>query len=367
MKLDETTSMIRAAVRSFVAGQVQQEAMHWNEAGETPVAELRQLGELGLLGVAVPEADGGAGLDAATLVMALEEVAAGDGGLAAMMATHNAGALALLQAAGAGRELLAPLAAGERLACVAAGADGAHLDASDPGTVAVQDELGTWHLDGHKPLVLMGGVADLAVVTAAVQGQPEPHGFAVDLQRAGVERVALGPRLGLRTCDAAGLRFTSVPVPSDRNLGPIARPAAVAKSWSRLAGAAVALGIGRGALQGGVRYTLERSQFGKKIARFQPIQWQTADAAVELETARLLTWRAAWLADQGKDFSRAAAMAALRATVACERITDRALQLHGGYGYTEDFAAERCYRDAHALRLLCGSLEYNRIAVAAAA
>lgn len=366
-KLDETTTMIRDAVRSFVDGRVRDAAMHWNEEGLVPLAELAQLGELGLLGIAVPEAKGGAGLNATTLVIALEELAAGDAGLALMVATHNAGALALLQAAGADDTLIGPLARGERFACVAAGDDPAQLDATGPITMARQTDNGDWRLHGHKPLVLLGGAAGLAVVTATVDGHEGPQGFAVDLDGPGVERIALGTRMGLRTCDAAGLRFTDAAVGADRHLGSVAEAAAIAMTWQRLAGAAVALGIGRCALQGGVRYTMERSQFGKKIARYQPIQWQTADAGVDLETTRLLTLRAAWLADQGKDFGRAAAMAALRASVACEFITDRALQMHGGYGYTVDFAAERCYRDAHSLRLICGSVERNRIVVATAA
>ncbi len=365
--LDETTTMIRDAVRSFVDGQVREAAMHWNESGALPLDELRQLGELGLLGIAVPEAQGGAGLDAATLVIALEELAAGDGGLAGMVASHNAGALACLLAAGADKQLVAPLASGARLGCLAVGDDASQLDVSSPRTVATVGPDGAWKISGHKPLVLMGGVADLAVVSATEEATGKAQLFALDLDTSGVERSLLPARLGLRTCDAAGLHLIDVLVPSNRHLGPADEVVDKTTAWRRLAGAAVAIGVGRSALQGGVRYTMDRSQFGKKIARYQPIQWQTTDAAVDLETARLLTLRAAWLADQGKTFGRAASMAALRAMVACEGITDRALQMHGGYGYTIDFAAERCYRDAHALRLLCDSVERNRIVVATAA
>ncbi len=363
-KFDETTLMIRDAVRSFVDGQVREAAIGWNEHGSLPLDELRQLGELGLLGITVPEGQGGAGLDATTLVVALEELAAGDGGLAAMVASHNSSALALLLAAGAHGELISALGSGAKIACLAAGDDPAHMDSAASSTTAQKDDEGRWRLYGLKPLVLLGGVADLAVVTAMVTGEAELQAFVVNLQGPGVQRLNLHARLGLRTCDAAGLQFEGAAAVENGHLGGIDAASATARSWSRLAGAAVALGIGRSALQGGVRYTLERSQFGKKIARYQPLQWQTADAAVDLETARLLTLRAAWLSDQGKDFGRAAAMAALRAMVACEGITDRALQMHGGYGYTVDFAAERCYRDAHSLRLLCGSAEHNRIAVA---
>lgn len=366
--LDEMTAMIRDSVRSFVADKVREQAMTWNEEGRQPTALLRELAALGLMGVAVPEALGGAGFDAMALVVVLEELARGDGGLATMVAEHNARGLVHLMAAGyADKAALKKLASGATLCCWAGPDNPDQLEDPALQTLATRQDDGDWTLSGTKPLVLLGGQASLAVVLATVPGTEGPTAFAVDLAGPGITRRSPGKLLGLSTCDAAALTFADAPVSDARRLGEVGGAGvhvARVQAWSRLAGAAIGCGVAGSALEAGVRYTLERSQFGKPIAHFQPIQWQTADSAVDLDTALLLTRRAAWAAARGKDFGRLAAMAACKAAMGAELVADRALQMHGGYGYTLDFPAERSFRDAHALRLLCGSVETNRIAVA---
>ena len=323
--LDETQAMIRDAVAAFTRDQVLQQAMAWNEGHklhEVP-ARLRDLGELGLLGVLAPESKDGAGMGAVELAVVLQELAKADAGLAAAAAVHNVGGVAtLLEDEQADDETVRALASGALIGC-----------AGDPDGIVI----GAAHAD-----VLVTGPAPTGVIKLAeleVQGEPT---------------------LGLRTCGSARVSGEiAASTGAHRALG-------TTTALLRLSTAAIAVGIGRRALQAGVQYTLERRQFGKPIARFQALQWMTADAATELEATSLLVHKAAWLHDAGKPFEDAAARAYHVAIRHARSITDKALQMHGGYGYTEDFPVERLYRDAYSLHALAGRSDTARIEVATA-
>ncbi len=358
--LTETQDMIRDTVRSFVAGQVREPALRWNEGHGDAAGALRALADMGLLGVLAPERAGGAELDALSLAVMITELAEGDAGLAAMVAHHNAQGLGFLLRAGfTDTKALRPFAAGKQLLCLAAAEGEAHADAPDLSTRATQAG-DTWRLTGAKRLVPLGNRASHAVVVAATESGA--RGFLVDLSGEGVTRSASAPLVGLRSCDLADLRFDDAAATHD--LGPAAEALAHTRALGRLCAAAMANGVARAAQAAGVTYTLERKQFGKPIARFQPLQWQTADSATELEAAELLTWRAAWTLAQGTARSLDVEKAAIFALETVARVTDRALQMHGGYGYTVDFPVERHFRDAATLRVLADGTDVQRVALA---
>ncbi len=323
LQLDEIQSMIRESVATFVRDRVREQAMVWNEQGATIQEQVRALGQLGLLGVLVPEQLGGAGMGAMELVVAVEQLAIGDGGLAAVVAEHNAAALGwLMRDSGAHRELIGALSCGEKIGCA-------------------------WRETGP---IIAAQYADIMVVA----GQPTR---AVTMS----ERTEISPvtMLGLRTAGAGEVTFaherTPQPDPSD---------AKHVAALVQLTTAAVAVGIGARALQEGVCYSLERTQFGKPIGRFQALQWMTADAAVELNAAKLLLHKAAWLHDKGEPFMDAAARCHHIAVRYVRNITDRALQMHGGYGFTEDYPVERLYRDAYSLHAMADRTDLSRMSVA---
>ncbi|MCO4761864.1 MAG: acyl-CoA dehydrogenase family protein [Myxococcales bacterium] len=358
--LDETQQMIRDSVRSFVSGQVREPAMKWNEGHGDANAALKELGGLGLLGILAPENAGGAGLDVATLILSLIELATGDAGLAAMVAHHNGPALGhLLDADFSDKKLLSRFASGDALLCRATDEGQAHLDSATVETTATQQPDGGWQVSGSKRLVPLGTLASHAIVSAKTLGGADIH-LLVDLSAPGVSRQASASLVGLSTCDLADLTLSEVQVPAAMTVGSSSRAVAL----GRLTTAAIALGVTRAALAAGVTYTLERKQFGKPIARFQPMQWQTADSATELEAAELLTYRAAWQLSTGDARDFAVEKAAVFAMEAAQRVADRALQMHGGYGYTEDFPVERHFRDAATLRLLTDGPDLQRVVIA---
>ena len=360
-ELDETQEMIRDSVRSFVAGRVKQPAMKWNEGHGDAREALAELGELGLLGVLVPEKAGGAGLDILTLALSLAELAEGDAGLAAMVAHHNAVGLGHLLAADfSDRKLLGTFATGASLVCRAASEGRAHLDSAALSTTATRSEDGQWTVTGAKRLVPLGGLASHAVVTATTDDGPAALLVALDAE--GVQRNAVDTLVGLRTCDVIDLRFDDAVAVA--HLGSADAVEARVQALARITTAAIAIGVSRAALAAGVGYTLERKQFGKPIARFQPMQWQTADSATELEAAELLTWRAAWQLAKGEVKDHAVKKAAIFAVEAAQRVADRALQMHGGYGYTVDFPVERHFRDAATLRVLADGPNLQRVQMA---
>ena len=362
-ELDETQEMIRDSVRSFVAGRVREPAMKWNEGRGDAKEALSELAGLGLLGVLVSEKAGGAGLDVLTLAISLAELAEGDAGLAAMVAHHNAVALGHLLATNYNdKQQLKQFAQGDALLCRAASEGTDHLDSAALTTTATRQADGTWSLEGHKRLVPLGNLASHGIVTAATDAGPVA--LLVDLDAAGVTRTPSDTLVGLRTCDLADLTFDAVVVPETHSLGDANAVAGRVAALARITTAAIALGVTRAALAAGVTYSLERKQFGKPISRFQPIQWQTADSATELEAAELLTWRAAWQLSTTGAIAYSVEKAAIFALESAQKVADRALQMHGGYGYTVDFPVERHFRDAATLRILADGPNVQRVAMA---
>jgi len=359
--------MIREAVRAFAEKMARPAAAAWDRDCGWDALAGRGLAALGAFGLAAPEAVGGLELDAASWTAALEELAGADAGAAEALVGHAA-CLAHLVAMGtpAQKDTWAgKLATGAALGCLAHEDDADNLDSDAVRAIAVPDGAG-WRLAGSKPAVLLGARAQIAVVTAVAQD----HGltaFLVPLTAAGVRTVALDS-LGLRSAAIATLEFQDVTLGADAVLGtPGAAKAELepVREDARLGTAAVALGLARAALREAGRYAAQREQFGKSISQFQPIQWMIANSATEIDAARMLVTRAAWLRAAGRPASRAIAMAKLQATEAALRAADRGLQVHGGYGYTKDFPVERMLRDAALLQILHGSRDLQRVRIGA--
>ncbi len=364
---NEQQAMIQGGVRKFAEGTLKAGAGARDVAGTTAPEVIKQLAELGVFGLTVAEADGGLGLDRVALALALEELAAADAGLALVVLQHVALSIGHMQAVDLlpeHRGWLTYMAGGGAPCVWAHGEDALHRDADTVTLRAVRDGDG-WVLNGVKRNVFAAGVADVAIVTA--QSAEGLSAFGVMFSHAGVSRQRTSEPLGLRSAGIADIVFDNVRLSASGLFGVAGQAqtaVAAAQRLARLGVAAIALGVAREALRLAGRYANDRVQFGKPIATFQPIQWQVANSAVEIDAARLLLHRAAWAMDHTKNADAQLAMARLTATETATRVADRAIQLHGGYGYTREFTVERLYRDAWTLDSLWGSPGLQRVQLA---
>ena len=371
-ELDESHRHIQKTVRDFCLAEVKPNARRWDESGEFPMATVKKLGELGLLGVTVPEELGGAGLDTLALAVVVEEVARFDGSLALTVASHNglgSGQIRYFGSEAQRRRWLAPLARGEKLAAWGLTEPGSGSDAAGLRTTAVR-RGDSWVLSGTKTFITQGSVGDVFVVlarTAPGKAQKGITAFVLEKGMPGFGQRALHGKLGMRSSDTAELTLEDVVVPDDHRIGEVDHGFLDTLSIldrGRITIGALAVGLGRGALEEARSYARERTAFGKPIAEFQAIAFALADMATELDAARLLVWRAATLADRGLSFTREASMGKLFASEAAMRATSKAIQIHGGYGYTRDFPVERYFRDAKLCEIGEGTSEIQRIVIA---
>lgn len=346
LSLDENQEMLRQMTREFARDVLAPAAAEWDRAGAVPDAIWQQLGGLGLLGVCVAESHGGAGMDLVSLATAIEELAAGEAGLATVVLVHNALCAAHIARAGSVAQMerwLPGLASGQQLGTWAGGfSDAGRLTAG-----AVRSGKG-WRLDGSLAGVAAVERADVAVVMAAT-GPGMATAFVLERGEWGM---VAGETLGTTSAGIGELVLDGVEVGDDRRLGAVdgalADEAAV-MDRARVGRAALAVGVGRAAFEAGCLYAGERKQFGRPLTDFQAIAWMIADGATELDAARLLYRQAASRVDEGQPASAEAAMARVFASERAREACDRALQMHGGYGYTRDYPVERHWRDAHAL------------------
>ena len=366
--------MLRDTVRRFVADKVIPNARAWDREEKFPHEVVRALGDMGMLGISVePEWDG-SGYGALETALVIEEVARGDGSLALTVASHNGLCSGHIRLAGSREQkerYLKPLARGEKLGAWGLTEPGSGSDASAMATQAVRDGS-DWVLNGSKTFITQGTVGDTFVILACTDKTRGTRGvtaFIVEKGAPGFSQRPLKEKLGMRSSDTALLTFDQVKVPDSQRLGPendgFINTLQILDR-GRITIGALAVGLARGALEEARKYALERKQFGKPIAEFQAIQWKLADMATELDAARLLVWRAAWLCDQGKPFSKEASIAKLFASEAAMRATDEAVQVHGGYGYTSEFPVERYLRDAKLCTIGEGTSEVQRMVIARA-
>ncbi len=370
--LTEDQEQLRKEVRDFAAREIAPNVMRWDEASEFPADIVRQLGQMGLLGVIVPVEYGGAGLGYVDYVLAIEELSAVDGSIGIIVAAHNSLCTNHIFLAGneeQRRRYMPRLASGEWLGAWGLTEPGSGSDAGAARTTAVR-KGDRWVLNGNKTFITNGHYADVAVVIAVTERERSTHGLSAFVVEKGTPGFRPGKKenkLGLRASDTSELIFEDCEIPAENLLGQLGEgfiDSMRVLDGGRISIAALSLGIGRGALDASVKYVKERRQFGKAIAEFQGIQWKLADMATELDAARLLTQRAAVLKDAGQRVTRESSMAKLYASEVAVRICDEAVQLHGGYGFIKDYPAEKFYRDVKLCTIGEGTSEIQRMVIA---
>jgi alkylation response protein AidB-like acyl-CoA dehydrogenase len=368
----EEQEHLRREIRDFAAREIAPNVMVWDEASEFPMAVVKKLGAMGLLGIVVPPEYGGAGLGYVDYVLAIEELSAVDGSIGIIVAAHNSLGTNHIFLAGneaQKRRYVPLLASGEWLGAWALTEPGSGSDASAAKTTAVK-KGDRYILNGSKTFITNGRYADVATVIAVTDKSKGTHGLSAFIVEKGTKGFRPGKKenkLGLRASDTSELIFEDCEIPEENLLGAEGEgfvDAMRVLDGGRISIAALALGIGRGALDAALRYVKERRQFGKAIAEFQGIQWKLADMATELDAARLLTQRAAVLKDAGRKVTRESAMAKLFASEVAVRICDEAVQLFGGYGFIKDYPAEKYYRDVKLCTIGEGTSEIQRMVIA---
>ncbi len=372
MLLDADHAMIRDAVRDYVRAEIAPHAAAWAREQRFPREALRGLGQLGCLGIAVPTQWDGAGLDYLALALALEEIAAGDGATSTIVSVNNCPVCSILMSAAddAQRERwLRVLARGEAIGAFALTEPQAGSDASNLRTTARRDG-DHYVLDGVKQFITSGANAAVAIVIAATDraaGKKGLSAFLVPTDAPGYHVDRLEAKAGQHASDTAQIRFDGCRVPLSARLGAEGDGLRIALSGlegGRIGIAAQSVGMARAALEAAQRYAHERSAFGRPIFEHQSVQFRLAEMATRVEAARQLLWHAASLKDAGQPCLTEAAMAKLNASEMAERVCSDAMQIHGGYGYVEDFPVERIWRDARVCQIYEGTSEVQKILIA---
>jgi len=370
--LTEEQEHLRREIREFAAREIAPNVAAWDEAGEFPLAAIKKLGAMGLLGVIIPAEYGGAGLGYVDYALAIEELSAVDGSIGLTVAAHNSLGTNHILLAGNEQQrqkYVTRLAAGEWLAAWALTEPGSGSDAGGARTTAVK-KGDRYVLNGNKTFITNGRYADAVVVIAVTDKSKATHGlsaFIVEKNTPGFRAGKKENKLGLRASDTSELIFEDCEIPEENLLGTEGEgfiDAMRVLDGGRISIAALSLGIGRGALDAALKYVKERRQFGKAIAEFQGIQWKLADMATSLDAARLLTQRAAVLKDAGRKVTRESSMAKLFASETAVHICGEAVQLLGGYGFIKDYPVEKFYRDVKLCTIGEGTSEIQRLVIA---
>ncbi len=372
-EFDEQHVLLRQSVRDFARAEIAPHAQTWDSEERFPTELVPKLAAMGLLGIRIPEEYGGSGMDTIAYAICIEEIARVDGSIALTVASHNGLGTGHLLAFGTEdqkRKYLTQAACGESLAAWALTEPGSGSDAAALRTTATR-EGDTWTINGTKTFITQGSVGGFCVVLARTNPSvPKQHGisaFVVERGTPGFSASKHMRKLGCRASDTSELTFDNVKVADTQRVGDIDHAFADTMrilDRGRISIAAMALGLGYGALDKATAYSKERKAFDRPIAEFQAIQWILADAKTELDAAALLTYRAAWLSDRGGRYSEAAAMAKLFASEAATRACNGALQVHGGYGYVREFDVERLLRDAKLCEIGEGTSEVQRMVIA---
>jgi alkylation response protein AidB-like acyl-CoA dehydrogenase len=362
--------MWREAIHAFAEREVKSRARETDELAQFNREAVRKMGPLGLLGLNVPEAYGGAGVDAVSAAIAIEELGWACGSTALAIAAHNGLAcapIALFGSEALKTEWLPRLAGGEgKLGALALTEPGAGSDLAGGVRTAAVLEGDSWILDGQKMWTTNASIADVIVTLC----RTERERLSLILVPADTPGLHIGPaekKMGLRGSPTHAVTYEEVRVPRENLVGVegkgLAQTLAVLDG-GRIGIGALAVGLAQAGYEEALRYAQERETFGTKIAQHQAIQFMLADAATEIEAARLMVYRAASLKQQGRPFTVAAAQAKLLATEMAERVTRNAIQIHGGYGYSAEFPVERIYRDARLMTIGEGTSEIQRIVIA---
>jgi alkylation response protein AidB-like acyl-CoA dehydrogenase len=370
-ELSADQQAIRALARELADAEIAPNAADWDREHRFPDELIPKLAELGLMGVCVPEEYGGAGADFLSYILVLEELSRADAGVGVTVAVHTSAATLPLLTFGTDEQrdrFVPPLARGEKLGAFALTEPGSGSDAGSLRTTAIPDGDG-WVLSGSKQWITNGSRAGTFVLFArtdpATAGARGVSCFVVDAEHVRITREE--EKLGLNSSTTSDLVLEGARVGRDRLLHEEGRGFRVAMATldgGRIGIAAQALGIAQAAYDVARVYAIEREQFGRRIGDFQAIQWKLADMATEIDAARLLTYRAAWLKQEGRPHAAEGAKAKLFASEMARRQTAEAIQILGGYGYTREFPVERYYRDAKITEIYEGTSEIQRLVIA---
>jgi alkylation response protein AidB-like acyl-CoA dehydrogenase len=367
--------LLRRTVRDYMEGEVAPLVDEHERERRFPRAVVDRLGEMGWLGIPVPEEWGGAGMDALAYAIAVEEIGRVWGSLGLIVAAHTSlgcGPILLAGTEEQKREFLVPMASGKVLGGYGLTEPGAGSDAGGTRTTATRTEDGAcWELNGGKRFITNAGQAGTYVVAARTgttdKGAAEISAFIVPADTPGFSVGRLEEKLGLHASATGELRFDRARIPAANLLGEEGkgfRTFLTILDGGRISIGALALGFAQAALDAAVPYARERHQFGRPIGSFEAVAFRVADMATEIEAARALVYRAAWLRDQGREYGLAAAQAKLYASEVAGRATNAALLLHGGYGYVEDYPVGRFLRDAKLTEIGEGTSDIQRLVIA---
>ncbi len=371
-RLTKEQEMIRAMVSEFAEKEVKPYASEIDTTGEFPWETINKMAKLNLLGLPIPTEYGGAGVDTISYSIAVEEISKRCASTGVIMSVHTSVGTYPIYLFGTEeqkKKFVIPLAKGERIGAFALTEPGAGSDAAGVQTTA--KKKGDYYiLDGSKIFITNGGVAGSVVVMAMTDKSKGYRGISAFIVEKDTEGYSLGSRektMGVIGSDTSELVFENCKVPKENLLGEEGmgfKIAMKALDSGRIGIAAQALGIAEAALEESIKYSKEREQFGKPIANFQAIQWMIADMAKEIEAARMLMYHASYLKDKGQNFTKEAAMAKCYSSEVAMRATTKALQIHGGYGYTKDYPVERFFRDAKITEIYEGTSEIQRLVIA---
>ncbi len=371
-ELTEDQLAVQEVARGFAEKKLIPRAEEFDSESKMDMALLKEMGDLGLMGITLPEEYGGGGMDTMSYVIASEELARGCASHAAVIGLHNSlygYPLVEFGTEEQKKKYLPGICSGEQVGAFALTEPGAGSDAASITTTYIKKD-GGYVLNGTKIFITMGAVADSVIVFATAKKGSGPKGisaFIVDKGTAGFEIGTIEKKMGLKASPTTELIFSDCFIPEDSLLGQEGKGFRVAMSTldgGRVSCGAMAVGIAQAAFEVALKYSKEREQFGKPISAFQAIQFHLAEMSVMIENARLLAYKAAWLKDQGKPYSLEAAQAKLYASEISTQVTHKAIQVLGGYGYIREYQVERMYRDARVTELFEGTSEIQKLVIA---
>ena len=371
-QLTDEQLQLQATVRDFAAREIAPHVMEWDEAASFPEAVMRELGRMGLMGCIFPEELGGAGLGYIEYVLAIEELSRVDGSVGIIVAAHTSLCSNHIYLAGTEEQklrYLPKLARGEHFGAWALTEPGSGSDAGGARCSAIR-KGDRWLLNGTKTFITTGSYADVVVVVAVTDKSSGTRGLSAFLVEKGTPGFRAGKKenkLGLRASDTSELIFEDCEIPAENLLGILGEgfvDAMRVLDGGRISIAALGLGMATGAYHCALKYSQQRKQFGHAISDFQGTQWKLADMATEIDAARLLTMRAAWLKDNHRKTTLESSMAKLYTSEVAVRVANEALQIHGGYGFIKDYPAEKFYRDVKLCTIGEGTSEIQRLVIA---
>jgi short/branched chain acyl-CoA dehydrogenase len=368
--LSDEHALFRDTVRDFAEGRIGPQAQRLDSEGAFPLDLVAEAAELGLLGIPLPEQWGGAGSDTLAYAIAIEELARVDSSFAITVAAHTSLGTMPIHLFGDDEQRqrwLPELASGRRLASFGLTEAGAGSDAGAT-TTSARLEDGEWVIDGAKMFITNAGTPISALVTLTARtGDDEISNIVVENGTPGYEQSAPLKKMGWRSSDTRELTFAGCRVPEANLLGPRGngfRQFLEILDGGRIGVAAIGLGMAQGAFEMALSYAGQREQFGRPIGRFQAVQFKLADMATEIEAARGLVHKAAWLKDRGRPYAQQAAIAKLYTGELARRVCNESLQVHGGYGFMDEYPISRFYRDAKVLEIGEGTNEIQRLVIA---